>query len=109
MARFAGSPASRNRDVQSATSVGVNPEDERKARMIKYTIAMSVRVVCLILGMVVQGWLMWVFFAAAILLPYIAVVIANDVRHEHENRAEVVQAPTLKLGAGDIKVVNHDD
>ena len=109
MARTFGSRVARNNSVQSATSVGANPEHERKARMIKYTVAMTVRVVCLILGMVVQGWLMWVFFAAAILLPYIAVVIANDVRHEHENRAETVQAPTLKIAAADFKVMTPDE
>ncbi|MFM2352231.1 MAG: hypothetical protein RL096_712, partial [Actinomycetota bacterium] len=42
--------------------------------MLRYTLAMSIRVACLILAMVVQGWLMWVFFAGAILLPYFAYV-----------------------------------
>jgi hypothetical protein len=47
--------------------------------MIKYTAAMSIRVICIILAVMVQGWLMWVFFAGAIFLPYFAVVIANAV------------------------------
>lgn len=45
--------------------------------MLHYTVAMSIRVVCLILGVLVQGPLMWVFFAGAIFLPYFAVVLAN--------------------------------
>ena len=63
--------------TQSVTSVAVSPEIERRARMIKYLVAMGVRVVCIVLAVTVQGWLMWVFFAGAILLPYFAVVIAN--------------------------------
>ena len=38
---------------------------------------MTIRFVCVILAVLVKGWLMWVFFAGAILLPYFAVVIAN--------------------------------
>ena len=63
---------------QSITSVGISADQERKQRMIRYLVAMAIRVVCLIVGVYVQGWLMWVCFAGAILLPYFAVVLAND-------------------------------
>lgn len=95
--------------VQSVTSIGVNPEHERRSRMIKYTVSMTVRVLCLVLGMVVTGWLQWVFFAAAIFLPYIAVVIANDVKHETEQKATVVDAPVLRLEAKDFTIVTPQD
>ena len=65
--------------AQSLTSIEQSPEDERKSRMIKYLIAMTIRVICIVLAMVVQGWFMWVCFAGAIFLPYFAVVIANGV------------------------------
>ena len=94
--------------VQSVTSIGVNPEQERKSRMIKYTISMTIRVICLILGMVVHGWLQWLFFAAAIFLPYIAVIIANDVKVRHEDSATTVEAPVLRLAASDFKIVDQD-
>lgn len=45
--------------------------------MIKYLIAMSIRVVCIVMAIFVEGWLMWLCFAGAIFLPYFAVVIAN--------------------------------
>ena len=105
MAKPESRSASDSENVQSVTSIGVNPERERRARMIKYTISMTVRVICLILGMVVHGWLQWIFFAAAIFLPYIAVVIANDVKTHHEDKATVVDAPVLRLDAKDIKIV----
>lgn len=45
--------------------------------MIKYSVAMGIRIVCIILMLFVQGWWLLVFGAGAILLPYFAVVIAN--------------------------------
>lgn len=72
---------------QVVTSISENPEDERKRRMIRYTVAMSIRVVCLILGVAVQGPLMWFFFAGAIFLPYFAVVLANTQGQSSRTRS----------------------
>jgi hypothetical protein len=62
---------------QSVTAVGISPDVERRARMRKYSIAMTVRMVCIVLGVVLDGWMMWVAFAGAVFLPYFAVVLAN--------------------------------
>jgi hypothetical protein len=48
-----------------------------RQRMIKYALAMGIRMVCLILIFVVDGWLKLVMVAGAVFLPWIAVVIAN--------------------------------
>jgi hypothetical protein len=45
--------------------------------MLKYTVAMTIRVVCIVTAILVEGWLMWLAFAGAIFLPYFAVVLAN--------------------------------
>lgn len=63
--------------AQSITTVSESPDDERKSRMLKYTLAMTIRVVCIVVAMFVEGWLMWLAFAGAIFLPYFAVVLAN--------------------------------
>jgi len=63
--------------VQSATALRSSPIADRKARMRKYTIAMSVRTVCLVLLVVVPDWWRYVFGVGAVVLPYIAVVLAN--------------------------------
>lgn len=86
--------------AQSITSIDLSPEAERKSRMIKYTVAMTIRVICIILAMVVQGWLMWIFFAGAIFLPYFAVVIANGVGDGRSGKAaSQAVAPTLVIDA----------
>lgn len=45
--------------------------------MIRYGIAMGIRVVCIILCFFVQGWWLLVPIIGAVVLPYIAVVLAN--------------------------------
>jgi predicted tellurium resistance membrane protein TerC len=62
---------------QSITSLPPSPEEERRARMIKYSIAMGIRMVCIVLMLFVQGWWLLVCAIGAIALPYFAVVFAN--------------------------------
>ncbi|GAA1821196.1 hypothetical protein GCM10009749_34990 [Agromyces neolithicus] len=62
---------------QSITSLPPSPEEERRSRMIKYSITMSIRVLCIFAMLFVDGWWLAVCAAGAIFLPYIAVVLAN--------------------------------
>ncbi len=87
--------------AQSITALAVSPEVERKKRMIRYLIAMSIRVVCIIAALFLQGWLMWVAFAGAILLPYFAVVLANAQGATSE-RISLVTAKALSNESSDI-------
>lgn len=45
--------------------------------MREYLIAMGFRIVCFVVAVLVDSWVRWVAVAAAVVLPYIAVVIAN--------------------------------
>ena len=96
--------------AQSVTNVALSPEEERKRRMIRYLAAMSLRVVCIILGVYVKGWLMWVCFAGAIFLPYFAVVIANATGglSDKTPKATTVVAQPLRIEASDFKVMDDD-
>ena len=62
---------------QSITTLPPSPEAERRSRMIKYTVAMSIRVVCIFCMLFAKGWWLAVFAAGAVFLPYVAVVLAN--------------------------------
>ena len=62
---------------QSITSLPPSPEDERRARMIRYSVTMGIRMVCIVLMLFVHGWWLLVCAAGAILLPYFAVIVAN--------------------------------
>ena len=80
MAHLLNVPTLRRRPshgVQSATALRNSPLADRRSRMRKYTIAMSIRTVCLILLVVIPDWYRYVFGVGAVILPYIAVVLAN--------------------------------
>lgn len=63
--------------VQNATSLPAAPIDERRVRVIKYSVAMAIRMVCIVMMLFVQGWWLLLFAGGAIFLPYFAVIIAN--------------------------------
>jgi len=65
---------------QSITTLPRSPEDDRHSRMLKYSVMMAIRVVCIALCLFVQGWWLLVCAVGAIALPYVAVVVANSVR-----------------------------
>ncbi|MFM5905772.1 MAG: DUF3099 domain-containing protein [Micrococcales bacterium] len=85
---------------QTVTSIGIAPEQERRSRMIKYAIAMTIRSICVILAVVVQGWAVWIFIAGAVLLPYFAVVLANaHDQSGNQRKHSTAIAPTLTIDA----------
>ena len=89
---------------QSVTSVDISPEDERRSRFIKYSIAMVIRVICIILAVVVPlGWITLLFAVGAIFLPYFAVVIANTDSRSTETKKAKAQAPTISISADSFR------
>ena len=80
---------------QSVTSLPASPDHERHVRMIKYSVAMGVRMVCIVLLLFVQGWWLILCAAGAIFLPYFAVVIANVA--VAPKRSEVVRPGSIIL------------
>ena len=92
--------------LQSVTTLQRSPTDERRVRFIKYTVAMTIRVVCIVLMVFVDGWWLLVCAAGAVFLPYFAVIIANAVRVE--SVPEVVRPGPLMLSPGIAESVQAD-
>ncbi|HEY6742149.1 MAG TPA: DUF3099 domain-containing protein [Lapillicoccus sp.] len=65
--------------VQSVTSAPVSAADDQGHRVRRYLLTMGIRVVCGALALFTEGWVRWTFVALAVVLPYIAVVMANAV------------------------------
>lgn len=59
------------------TTASTSRSDEIRRREVRYLISMGVRTICFILAIVFHGYWRWIFAAGAIILPYIAVVVAN--------------------------------
>ena len=77
---------------------------------------MAVRIACFILMVVITpyGWYTWVFGAAAIVLPYIAVVFANVGQEARRNRREdperaLPAAPTPSAPSTQPPVIRIDE
>ncbi|XAS70303.1 DUF3099 domain-containing protein [Micrococcaceae bacterium Sec5.1] len=74
-------------EVHSITDAAAAHSEDMRERMIKYAVAMGIRMVCIILIFVVDGWLKIIAVAGAVFLPWIAVVIANgsDKAEDHSD------------------------
>lgn len=87
------------------TNLPLSPDEERHHRMIKYSVAMGIRVVCLFVAIIVPGWWAAVPIVAAIFLPYIAVVIANvsvePRRGEAQRPGNILPMTPPPPGSGD--------
>lgn len=83
----------------SATSLPRAPRDDVGARSTRYLVMMGIRILCFILMVLITpyGWYTWVLGAAAIFLPYIAVVSANVGQEARRNRREDPE-PALPAG-----------
>lgn len=61
----------------SISSAKYAHSEEMPGRMKKYLISMLIRTACFIGAIFTDGVLRWVLIAGSVILPYIAVVIAN--------------------------------
>ena len=66
-------------ETPSLTSLPVSPNVERQSRLGQYLIAMGLRLVCLFLCFVTPGWWILLPVAGVVVLPLVAVGLANVV------------------------------
>jgi len=81
--------------VHSITDAAAAHSEDMRRRMIKYALAMGIRMVCLILIFVVDGWFKLVMVAGAVFLPWIAVVIANGSDHAEVHSDSLLDSAPL--------------
>ena len=68
----------RDPDPVRITTASPSRQADIAARQRRYLMSMGVRTVCFVAAIAVgPGWLRWVLVVAALLLPYVAVVMAN--------------------------------
>jgi len=93
--------------VQSVTAARSGLTEDVNARTRRYLISMGIRTVCFVMAVLTTGPVRWTLVAAAILLPYIAVVAANAGRERHPapppSAVLPTERPALRPGP------DHDD
>jgi hypothetical protein len=68
----------------SITTARRTLKEDVDRRTSRYLLSMGIRTACLVLAVLVEGPLRWVFLAGAVVLPYVAVVMANGGREREE-------------------------
>ena len=71
-------------EVQRITTAQEALSAEQSRRTRRYLISMAIRTVCFIGAIIASGWLRWTLVAGAVVLPYVAVIMANAGRKRSE-------------------------
>jgi hypothetical protein len=82
-------------EVFSVTSAPTSAAVDRDERSRRYTIAMSVRIACFAGIWLVHGWMRGVMVVLMIVLPYVAVVVANAGRESKPGRPPQAPPPDV--------------
>lgn len=80
-------------EVYSITSARRALSEDLRARNIRYLVSMAFRTVSLFLAFLVPSPWRWFFVAGAVVIPYIAVIIANAGRERGEGTPEHLLPP----------------
>ncbi len=67
----------RKQQVYSITTAATSHSDDISGREKRYAVSMAIRTLCFVGAIIADGWLRWVLVAAALLLPYTSVILAN--------------------------------
>jgi hypothetical protein len=95
--------------VHSITGAVQAHSDDMDVRIKRYLISMGIRTVCVVLVLVIHNPVRWVFAVLAVLLPYIAVVMANAAGNRRGRNASPVTPPLVQpisLTGSDPNVVS---
>lgn len=103
--------------MPSITGVPASLAEDQSRRLRQYLLQMGLRIVLILAAaLLVDGWLMWVCFAGAVVLPYTAVLLVNAGRDRSSRESSAVppaqphaiEAVTPPDEPG-VHVVDHTD
>ncbi|GAB4098913.1 hypothetical protein GCM10028789_10770 [Sinomonas halotolerans] len=79
-------------EVHSITAAAPAHSVDMHQRMVRYAVAMGIRMVCILLLFVLDGWWKIAAVAGAVFLPWVAVVIANAGTQAEVYESEAVDS-----------------
>jgi hypothetical protein len=91
----------------SITSARTSHSDDLHRRQVRYLMSMGIRTVCFVLAIVTSGPVRWILVAAALILPYVAVILANAKdRHSEPGPASFMEQdrPTIEAPPSDERL-----
>jgi uncharacterized membrane protein YdbT with pleckstrin-like domain len=91
-------------EVHRITTAADPLADDIARRTRRYLVQMGIRVVCFALAVLLWDrlpvWVSVVLLVAAVVLPYIAVILANAGRERRDDAVEIVDTRIIGPGAG---------
>lgn len=93
--------------VYPVTGVRRGTSDDLALRQRRYLISMSIRTVSFVLAVVTHGPVRWIFVAAALILPYIAVVMANAVGSQSAEAPTPYVPQQAALDTAERQAIEH--
>ena len=103
---------SRENGAIRITTASSSAHEDIAARQRRYVFSMAVRTVCFVAAILTDGVLRWVLVVAALILPYVAVVMANAATTKSDGFALLDGASDpsqLPEGTGGSEDVNRSD
>ena len=94
-ARRAQTSSGTDGPVTRITTAATPLADDVAQRTRRYLVQMTVRVVCFIGAVALDHWTRWLLLAGAVVLPYVAVVLANAGRERGTDPGTFLEPPAL--------------
>lgn len=98
--RARGGPATGSGDAVRITSAAASLSEDVAARSRRYLVQMSIRVVCFLGAVLVDHWSRWLLLGGAVVLPYVAVVLANAGRERRTQPETYLSLPPRRALPG---------
>lgn len=89
-------PARRGDEVHRITTARTSLSEDQSGRTRRYLISMAIRTVCFIGAIIADGWLRWALVVGALVLPYVAVIVANAGRENDPLPPQPMIVPDTK-------------
>lgn len=99
------------------TTARLGTSVEMSSRIRRYSITMAFRMVCFVGVLFVHGWLRWALLAAAVFLPYVAVLFANQANQKGMSTTveqgapadakQLTAGPEDEIVSGDVIADDH--
>ena len=83
----------------SISNVGQPLSKDQSSRARKYFISMMIRTLCFILAVILPSPYRWIALFGAVVLPYIAVIVANAGRETVKGNSTIYANKTKEIGA----------
>lgn len=93
-----GRPRERSGDDATVARITTAPPslaDDMAQRTRRYLVQMSIRVVCFVGAVAIDHWTRWLLLLGAVVLPYVAVLLANAGRERGTDPGTYLAMPAL--------------